>query len=396
MTGNRVRQIAHLGEYAQALPNAEQEIFDRIFDVQTVSGRLVVPESMCKWVADRFGDVDAVRVQRVVKVTNLIVLEGALFNPLRGARPADVVSQEDVLAAIEGTRGGPFCHPQALTPEDVFAPSATGADVPGRVRGKYCVTASNVAKYDGYHGLVIFDEHNPLCITRERVHDYIGTAMRWARRAHNADTQARYFFLMWNCLWRGGASIVHGHMQMTLGRGMHYARVEHWRRQALLYRLAHGNNYFDDLYRVHAALGLATTIGQTRVIASLTPVKEKEVLLVSPTRWVDNDDFKDAIGAVLQAFLDSLGVQSFNLALFQRPIDAPSDGPAETKRSWYGAHGWEDWDGFPAIVRIIDRGDLRVRATDVGCMELYASSVISSDPFTVIRALEQVAPAASR
>jgi hypothetical protein len=247
------------------------------------------------------------------------------------------------------------------------------------VYGKYCVTASNVAKYDGYHSLVIFDEHNPLCITRDRVHDYIGTATRWAKRAHNADSQAKYFFLMWNCLWRGGASIVHGHMQVTLGRGMHYARVEHWRRQALLYRLAHGSNYFDDLYRVHAALGLATTLGETRVIASLTPVKEKEVLLLSPTRWVDNDDFKDAISEVLGVYLNALGVQSFNLALFQRPIDT-----AETVRAWDRMPGWEDWDGFPAIVRVVDRGDPQIRAADVGCMELYASSVISSDPYNVI------------
>jgi hypothetical protein len=253
-----------------------------------------------------------------------------------------------------------------LTPEDIFSEG-----VPGRVSGKYCITASNVAKYDGYHGLVIFNEHNPLAITSERVHDYIDTALRWAKRAHNADAAAKYFFLMWNCLWKGGASVVHGHMQVALGRGMHYARVEHWRRQALLYRLAHGENYFDDLYRASAALGLATTIGQTRVIVSLTPVKEKEILVVSPSRWIDNHDFKEAIGSVLESCVSELGVQSFNLALFQRPIDTVG----------------EDWTGFPAVVRIVDRGDLNVRTTDVGCMELYGSSVISTDPFSVIEAI---------
>ncbi len=85
---------------------------------------------------------------------------------------------------------------------------------------------------------------------------------------------------------------------------------------------------------------------------------------------------------MLQAFLNSLGVQSFNLALFQRPIDV-----AQTSRAWGSAPGWEDWDGFPAMVRIVDRGDLQMRAADVGCMELYASSVIASDPFRVIGSL---------
>jgi hypothetical protein len=318
---------------------------------------------MYGWVASSFGDVETVGRQRIVKVTNLITMEGALFNPLRGTRPMDFIPKDDVSASIEETVGGPFCHPEELTPEDSF----------GRVRGEYCITASNIAKYDGYHGLVIFDDHNPLHITRERVHDYISTALRWAKRAHNADVTAKYFFLIWNCLWKGGSSIVHGHMQLALGQGMHYARVEHWRRQALLYRLAHSANYSDDLYSIHEALGLGMRLGQTRVLASLTPVKEKEVLLISPTRWVDNHDFKDAINTVLQSFLSRLGVQSFNMALFQRPIDTAE----------------EDWSGFPAIVRIVDRGDLQVRTTDVGCMELYGSSVISTDPFQVMEAIEQ-------
>jgi len=357
-------RIVDLDRHVGALPVAERQIVERIFRIETVHGTLVVPPSMESWVLNAFHSLDAVREQRVVKVTNLITLEGSLFNPLRGARPADLVTDEDVCAAVEGTRGGPFCYPEELTPEDAF----------GRVRGKHCVTASNIAKYDGFHGLIVFDEHDPLHITRSRVHDYIDTALRWAKRAHNVDVRSRYFFLMWNCLWKGGASIVHGHMQVTLGRGMHYARVEHWRRQALLYRLAHGVNYFDDLYRAHAALGLAKRVGQTRVIASLTPVKESELLLLSPSRWVDNDDFKDAIASVLQDYTGKLGVQSFNLVLYQQPIDIPQ----------YGSLGWEDWDGFPAIVRIVDRGDLQVRTTDVGCMELYGSSVIASDPFDVI------------
>jgi hypothetical protein len=214
------------------------------------------------------------------------------------------------------------------------------------------------------------------------VRDYITTALRWAKQAHNVDKQAKYFFLMWNCLWKGGASIVHGHMQMTLGRGMHYARIEHWRRQALLYRLAHGTNYFEDLYRVHAALGLAVQVGAARVIASLTPVKDKELFVISPTRWIHNEDAIHAISVALHAYREALGVQSFNLALFQRPLDV-----AETIHPMDGSKGWEDWDGFPAVVRIVDRGDLLARAADVGCMELYASSVVSSDPFVTIQAL---------
>jgi galactose-1-phosphate uridylyltransferase len=347
-----------------------------MYHVETVTGRLSVPPSMDHWVKERFGRVDAVIEQRIAKVTNLVTMEGALFNPLRAVRPTDLASREDVSSAIESTRGGAFCQPERLTPEDLFH-DGTAQGVPGRIQGDHCVTASNIAKYDGYHGLVIFDEHNPLCITTERVRDYLETALRWAERAHATDAAARYFFLMWNCLWKGGASIVHGHMQVTLGRGMHYARIEHWRRQALQYRRTHGANYFDDLFRIHEALGLAVEVGETRLLASLTPVKEKEVLIVSPTPWLRHSSFVDAIGTVLQRYVTALGVQSFNMVLYQRPID---DLDPEVGRE-------EDWRGFPAIVRMVDRGDLESRTVDVGCMELYGSSVIATDPCDVIRAL---------
>jgi hypothetical protein len=356
-----MKRIAELPQYVAQLSDVQRALFERIFRLDVAQGELIVPSSMESWVESSFGSVGAVRRQHVVKLTNLITVEGTLFNPLRAERPTDFDPQDDVRAAIEATRGGPFCHAEELTPEDVF----------GRVRGKHCVTASNVAKYDGFHGLVIFDEHDPLAITNERVHDYVDTALRWARRAHNVDASAKYFFLVWNCLWKGGSSIVHGHMQIALGKGTHYARVEHWRRQALLYRLAHGANYFEDLYRVHDALGLAGRIGGTRVLASLTPVKEKELLLISPTRWIDDEGFEDAIGEVLNAYVHRLGVQSFNLALFQRPIDTAE----------------EDWEGFPAMIRIVDRGEPQVRTTDVGCMELYGSAVVSSDPYHLIDAM---------
>ena len=368
MVDSKSRNIACLDAQVAQLSVADRQIFDRIFFLEVSTGRLVVPPTMQQWVEERFGQVETVSTQKVVKVTNLITLEGALFNPLRDRRPIDLEPDASVHDVVEQTRGGPFCHPEELTPEDVFGPG-----IPGRVRGQHCLTASNIAKYDGYHSLVIFDEHSPLHITAERVHDYMHTALRWAKQAHNADKKATYFFLMWNCLWKGGASVVHGHMQVALGRGMHYARVEHWRRQALLYRLGHGVNYFDDLYRAHAALGLATMIGQTKLIVSLTPVKEKEILLLSPTRWVHNDDFQDAIAFVLQQYMGTLGVQSFNMVLFQRPIDAVE----------------EDWEGFPAIIRIVDRGDVQVRTADIGAMELYGSSVISTDPYDVIVAFDR-------
>lgn len=351
------RTIAHLQELALALPQPERDRLARIYQINTTVGKLVPPPEMTAWIEKYFGSLAAVEEQQIVKVTNLITLEGALFNELRASRPMEAKGSPEAEAEIAKT-GDPFCHPETGTPADVF----------GRVRGEHCITASNVAKYDGFHGIVVFNEHNPLAFSADALDDYVRTALTWARRSHEADNAARYFFMMWNCLWRAGASIIHGHAQMTLSRGIHYVKVEALRRAALLYKLAHGADYFADLTAVHRSLGLATTLGNIQALAHLTPVKEKEVLLIG--RRLDRD-MTDALYHVLRALIDRLGVRSFNVAFWLRPIDAVQ----------------EDWTDFPVVVRVVDRGELNNRTADVGAMELYAQSVISSDPFRVMEAI---------
>ncbi len=372
MTAPNRRTIADIAALVAALPAAERELFGRIFHLSTTVGRLRPPETMHGWIERHFGSVEAVLTQRIVKITNLVTMEASLFNDIRASRPIETKSDECFAKLVEESKGGPFCNPFQYTPEDVF----------GRVRGAHCVTASNIAKYDGFHGLVIFDEHDPLRFTAEEVGDYLDTALAWAYKAHQVDEEARYFFFMWNCLWRSGASILHGHAQMSLSRDIHYAKVEHLRRAALRYRAEHGSNYFRDLCAAHRALGLAFENGGTHILVHLTPIKEKEVLLISepwpgpaPRPCLD-DDFKDSIYRVLRCFIDCLGVCSFNLALYLPPIDGGEGKPEE------------DWSGFPALVRIVDRGDVANRTADMGAMELYAASVVASDPFRVAEALQ--------
>jgi len=352
------KTIAHLPRLVAALPPEEREIFQHIFHVSTTIGRLVPPPSMYGWIEDHFGSVEAVLRQRIVKVTNLVTWEGTLFNELRAERPMEAGENDDLKRLIMENHGDPLCRPLEGTPEDVF----------GRVRGKHSITCSNIAKYDGFHGLVVFDEHDPLVFSAEGVRDYIDTALAWAQRAHSVDPEAKYFFLMWNCLWKSGASILHGHIQMTLSRDMHYAKVEHLRRMAKKYREAYGSNYFDDLYRAHSALGLSLETDKMRLFAYLTPIKEKEVLLISEQV---NDGLKDAIYCVLDCFVKRLGVRSFNLAFCMPPI----------------AEAEEDWSGFPVVVRLVDRGSLTNKTADFGGMELYAASVVASDPFRVAEVL---------
>ncbi|MGH2499259.1 MAG: hypothetical protein ACRDF0_04090, partial [Candidatus Limnocylindria bacterium] len=337
----------------------------RIFAVSGIVGRLDPPPEMAPWITGLFGSVDAVREQRIVRVTNLVTMEGALFNELRARRPIEVSGAEEAQRTVAEAAGDPFCHPETGTPRDSF----------GRVRGERSLTASNIAKYDGYHGVLVFHEHDPLAaVDAAALRDHLRTARRWAEAALEEDGAARYYFLMWNSLWRAGGSIVHAHMQMTVTRGMHYPKVEQLRRQAADYDARHQRDYFDDLWAVHAALGLGVEVDGARAFASLTPVKEREVVVLGRP-GEDEVTLAGAIGRTLAAHR-AMGVVAFNLACYLPPLSP--DGA--------------DWRRFPPLARLVDRGDPASRTSDIGAMELYAASVVAADPFRVAEALRNASP----
>jgi len=353
--------ITNLEAIIDSLPTKEKRLFQRIYAVTATVGELRPPQSMEPWVRQQFGSVDAVTRQKIVRVTNMVTHEGALFNRLRDFRPIEAKEKGSIdVQLVDASEDDLFGYPEEDTPEDLF----------GRVVGKHCVTASNIAKYDGLHGLVIFNNFNPLHFSREQVIDYIDVAWEWARRAQAKQPQAKYFFFAWNCLWRAGASIYHGHAQVMLTRDRHYAKIEGLRQVALSYKQNYGSNYFGDLFQVHRSVGCAVEKEGVRILAHLTPFRDNEVILMSEEL---NLSLKERIYEVLACLRDRVGVTSFNLGMVTPPL-------GETE---------ESWEGFPVMVWIIDRGEPNSRASDISGMEIYASSVVSSDPFELAGQLRQ-------
>jgi hypothetical protein len=353
-------QIADLEDLLGRLPADVRATAARLYQVSSTVGRLDPPAEMEAWIVKLFGSVDAVREQRIVKVTDLVTLQGALFNELRARRPMEVKGADEMRRTIDEAIGDPFCRPDTGTPADTF----------GRIRGVHGRTAANIAKYDGYHGVLVFEAHDPLAATDvAMISDHLMTARRWANAALEADPGARYYFLMWNATWRAGGSVIHGHMQMTTTRGMHYPKVEALRRQALAYQARSERDYFDDLWTVHERLGLGVEAGRARVFASLTPIKEREVIVLGRP-GDDEGVLAEGIVRTLTAYR-SLGVVAHNMALYLPPLAPDGD----------------DWRRFAPHARLVDRGDPANRTSDIGAMELYAASVIASDPFRVADAL---------
>ncbi|HKS69117.1 MAG TPA: hypothetical protein VJQ45_01765 [Ktedonobacterales bacterium] len=401
---NADAHIDQLPALIAALPQHERELAQRLFQVVVTAGEIVPPAEMEPWLERTFGSVAATRRQTVVRVINRWTYEGAIFNPLRSRRPGSGTTQADLTPRpplpagegvvrsaggelgerprldvapelrerIETTLGDDFCEPAIHTPADTF----------GRVRGKHVVTAANVAKAEGWHSVGIFDRHDPLAIDEALVADVLDVAGQWAQRVREADAAARHLFILWNALWRAGASLVHGHVQLALSPVAAQAKVELWRDAARRYHAETGGDYFADLAAVHRALGLMAGTGKLDWFASLTPVKEREVDVLAPTYRDATLDpaelgvLAEPLAVTLRVALDTMGVRAFNAVVFGPPLGGAEPG----------------WESFPLVARFVDRGNPLSPTSDIAGLELFGTSVVATDPFDVARALRAVRP----
>jgi hypothetical protein len=365
-----VSQVAELPQLIDALPPEDRARAHALIDVSVATGRLTTPPELHDWVVEHFGSVEAVEEQRVVRVSDRWTLNGAIFSPLRGKRPQAPPTESAFSRLVESTIGDEFCHPETGTPADTW----------GRIRGRRTITSANAAKYEGRHGVVIFDRHDPLAFDAETIIDALDVGRAWAERGLAEDAEASAYLLIWNGGPRAGGSIVHGHAQVTLGH-RHYPYVERTCRAAASYAVETGRAYFDDVVAVHRALGLVAAEADGVVtLVTLTPVKEQELLVIGQPGMDERDAaFAGAVAEALLAYRDGLGVRAFDLALHRAPIDdrrAAADG----------------WAAMPPVVHMVDRGDPDRTSSDIGAMELYAAPVVGADPFSVAAALREVLP----
>lgn len=369
MAAPALTSIADLPALVASLPSAVRSLFDRIYRVTPTESHLRVPETMVPWVEEHFGPREAVEHQALVRVDNVVTGEGTLFNALRARRPVHVTLDRPTSGEIAGQlESDVWADPLASTPEDTF----------GRLQHRHGMTAANVARYDTQHSLIVFAEPDPLKFSIEGLAGHIELALDWFAKAQASDPDAIYPYLMWNCLWRAGGSVVHGHMQTSLARGRHFAKIERLRADVEAYRQRHRASYFDDLAAVHRALGLeagpqvgpeaGVVVNEGRVLAHLTPIKEKEVLVLLPEL---TPSAAAPLFAVLSTLVGRLGVRSFNMGVLMPPLGTSP----------------ESWEGFPVLVRLVDRGPLESRTSDWGAMEMFAQSVVAADPFDLAREL---------
>ncbi|WP_243669872.1 hypothetical protein [Methanoculleus chikugoensis] len=237
--------ITRLPGIVKELAPETEALVSRIYSWYVEPGHLVLTDGMREWVREKYGDIET---QQIVRVTNNQTGESTLFNSVRARRPVLTPRAEETRDLSVLSAEGPFANPPLEeTPADTF----------GRIDGDHWVTASNIAKYDYLHAVIIAKEDDPPYVTSEpQVADMISVAIRWCQDANRTDPpRAVYPFVIWNFLWRAGASIVHNHAQVLLTH-LPYAAPSRLERVRDEYRCRYGSEYYDDLFAAHTAVGL--------------------------------------------------------------------------------------------------------------------------------------------
>lgn len=348
---------------------------NNIFHFSSATGSMVIPGSYRKKVIQLFGKKDdegnviesedevikRIETQKVIKTYNKWTGSGSLFNSLRAARPgmkeeekADIRKKVDEYIK-SSEKGCEFCNPEKYTPQDVF----------GRIKGNYGITGANIAKYDAWSSVIFFKRHNPLEFSLEELSDHIDTGFKWFKKVYNYDKRFKYPFFLWNCLQKAGASQVHSHAQILITDNIHYAKPQFLRKISRQYMQLNGKNYFRNLYEAHKALELVLD-SDVEGFANITPIKEKEFIIISRDDPSKSENIKETIYKVLRCYIDELGVTSFNMI-----ISCPAFGESS----------------FPYLIQIVDRGSIFKTTVDTGAMEFYGSSVVSDDPYNIIKSV---------
>jgi len=363
--------ILQLPELVEQLPSSEKEVFLKIFYTKYTEAPLGYSSLEAKQhVADRFRvSTNEVERRKALRVRNRVLGEETLFNPLRAKRPIQRSGGNQIKTLLEENpqENCDLCDPDNKTPEDPF----------GRVNGLYCTSVANAGNWDAWHAMIVPPGvHNPMDISRDVLVDMIHTGNDWLRKTNTLNPKARYPFMCINHFPRAGASQFHPHLQVLLAEDEPFIQTEELRKKTADYQYSNSYPFLDELAYCLKPLGLVKEVGSARIIFNIAPEKEKAMIIYTNDKGgLPNGDLANSIYMVKKWWKESLGVTSFDLVIYLPPLDENIDGG--------------QWCNFFPFARLVDRGSENDKTSDMGSMEIYGSSVVSSDPFVLSRSFDE-------
>lgn len=318
--------MQELVEKINQLPPDLKKIFERIYEIKIEGAQLKLPAQL----KEKYGQAAE---QEIVLIKNKILYQETAFNLWRAKRPQPKNADKRGLNVDSGGQTEnaicSFCNPEAMTPEDEI----------GRLENEAAITASNLAKSLSQHSLVIFKKHELADLSESDLKQALTLTGLWFEKV-----AGEYKFFIWNQAERAGASLSHPHFQIFAADHLP-AKLEFLQERLNQYQKLLKADYLANLFSIHQALGLAIEIDGLKIIVSLTPFKEKELIILGNQLSQVN-----ALAKVLLAYQNLS--DSFNFF-------------------WLKNKGL----GF-----LVDRGQLDKKNSDIGSLEIYAYSVVGFNP----------------
>lgn len=340
--------------------------FRKIFDVERHAAvRIKMNPRGWSEARRRMGtdDREEIEAQTVFIVRDRLSGHEASFNQLRTKR-ASRPEGENPATLIDLERAEnpcPWCDPNGYWQPNLWADEF--GQVWERTHRRF-VAQPNWARLAPVSGIALGDHeaHNLLRLSLDQFMGMFGVAERYIQRARKQRPAAKSFMIFLNGGPKAAASVAHAHMQIVGKEGDHHFGYA----EAMLTHC--GADYWERLRGVHEDLGLAVTRGANVAWVNIAPVRERDMTVASSTVREGARLVYDLLQSLIRR-----GTNNYTLAA----ILSPEYLTGET-----GRRGWK-WP--PVLWRLVDRGDMRVRHSDVGAMELFGSCVVASDPFEVAR-----------
>ena len=102
------------------------------------------------------------------------------------------------------------------------------------------------------------------------------------------DPKAQYPELIWDAMYKSGASQIHTHLQVSMGTNAYYGMMRRWLDASARYKTEYQRDFLEDFILIHKALGLVYEYRNVFVIVNIIPVKDQEIMIIA-------DDTPEAI-----------------------------------------------------------------------------------------------------
>lgn len=309
--------------------------------------------------------LEQIHHQHLIHIFQTFTSEHTVYNPIRAKRPMPTKSTNlfewvDKLS-LESAIDCDFCKFNNMTAIDEF----------GRHITKDTARVTNTFKVESYHSMVVTKQHHPINISREVTVNMFKEALTWFYDVSQQDAQYIYTNIAWDFLHHAGVSQLHPHLHMMMSPDHYYGSFEMLRSAAQRYYDAYGENYFNVLIEVHAALGLVVEYGDAIAIATLSGKADLEIMFLSD---FPGEDLYHLIYFAFNAYHDTF-------TQLCKGFVASYPALGTSKEAAVGR--------IPAIARLISRGDCTSMRTDYTSYEIFQIVYRNHDPWQVAEALRR-------